>query len=348
VRIASLLTATAAVFVILMGFATPNAFAAPAPPAARGQLSGDVTAHDPALVKGPSAHEWYLLTSGDPGKDGGTVQIRRSVDDAVSWTYLGTVWDKLPAWLVESVPGADTMWAPEVFRHGSTYYMYYAASTLGRNNSVIALATNTTLNPADPGYKWVDRGQVIRSAPSSDFNAIDPDVVQDAAGTPWLVFGSYWSGIQMVQLQWPTGLRSADKTRLHLADRKITPNAIEAPNVVQHGGWYYLMSSWDKCCVGVKSTYRIVVGRSKAVTGPYVDRDGHDLMQGGGTTILASSGNQIGPGAESAAGGLVAFHYYDGAAGGVPRLSIRKLLWTADGWPQFGAEVGKQPSAQDL
>ena len=210
------------------------------------------------------------------------------------------------------------MWAPEIFRHGNTYYLYYAVSTLGHNDSVIALATNTTLDPKAPGYRWVDQGKVVRSLPASDFNAIDPDIIQDAAGTPWLVFGSYWSGVQMVQLQWPSGKRSADPTRAHLLDRKLPLNAVEGPAMVSHGGWYYLFSSWDRCCVGLKSNYRIVVGRSRSITGPYLDRDGRSLMDGGGTTVLASMSNQIGPGGQSVAGGVLAYHYYDATAAGAP------------------------------
>jgi arabinan endo-1,5-alpha-L-arabinosidase len=105
--------------------------------------------------------------------------------------------------------------------------------------------------------------------------------------------------------------------------------------MISNGGWYYLFTSWDKCCVGLKSTYRIVVGRSKSVTGPYVDRDGHDLMNGGGTTLLASTGNQVGPGGESIAGGLLAYHYYDAKANGLTRLGLRNLTFSPDGWPQL-------------
>jgi arabinan endo-1,5-alpha-L-arabinosidase len=341
-RLLRLLAMTVALF-LLAGVAVPAlAAAAPAPdqpPASApivGQLRGDITLHDPALAKGPGAREWFVYSSGDPGKDGGTVQVRKSVDDGRTWAYLGTVWPAIPKWITDIVPDADTMWAPEIIRHGNTYYLYYAVSTLGHNDSVIALATNTTLDPKAPGYRWVDQGKVVRSLPASDFNAIDPEVVEDDTGTPWLVFGSYWSGIQMVQLEWPSGKRSADKTRHHLADRKVSLNAVEAPSIVRHGGWYYLLTSWDRCCKGVDSTYRIVVGRSKTVTGPYVDRDGRELMQGGGTTLLESSGDRIGPGGESVSGGVIAYHYYDGTADGAPKLGLRSLTWADDGWPKLG------------
>jgi arabinan endo-1,5-alpha-L-arabinosidase len=342
VRLIRLLTVTCALYVVAAvvvpaaATATPTPGLPPAAPAVA-PLHGNVTLHDPALAQGTKANLWFVYSSGDPGADGGAVQIRKSVDNGRTWSYLGTMWKEIPKWLTDEVPGANTMWAPEILRHGNTYYLYYAVSTLGHNNSVIALATNTTLDPAAPGYRWVDQGKVVRSLPASDFNAIDPDIVQDAGGTPWLVFGSYWSGIQMVQLQWPSGKRSADPTRFHLADRKLPVNAIEGSAVIAHGGWYYLFTSWDRCCLGVQSTYRIVVGRSRSITGPYVDTTGRSLMDGGGTTLLASTGNQVGPGGESIAGGVLAYHFYDATAAGVPRLGMRTLGWNADGWPQLGS-----------
>jgi arabinan endo-1,5-alpha-L-arabinosidase len=341
VRLIPLATTVAtALFITISVVVAPAAAAAQALPsvAAPGPttaLGGDTDAHDPALAKGTTGHDWYIYSTGMSNRNGGAIQVRKSVDDGHTWAFAGTIWNGIPAWATQMVPGTDSMWAPEIFRHGNTYYLYYAVSTVGHNNSVVGLATNTTLDPAAPGYKWVDQGKVVRSIPESDFNAIDPDVIEDAAGTPWLVFGSYWSGIQMVQLQWPSGKRSAAPARLHLADRKLPLNAIEGASMISNGGWYYLFTSWDKCCVGLKSTYRIVVGRSKSVTGPYVDRDGHDLMNGGGTTLLASTGNQVGPGGESIAGGLLAYHYYDAKANGLTRLGLRNLTFSPDGWPQL-------------
>jgi arabinan endo-1,5-alpha-L-arabinosidase len=342
VRLAPLLSVTAAVVAVVLTAAAPSALAAPqaAPQTAAKavtQLRGDLDVHDPAFLKGGAGQKWYVFASGKPDKGGGTIDIRSSADNGRTWAYDGTVWDAMPAWLHQTVPGANNMWAPAIHQHAGTYYLYYAVSTTGHNDSVIGLATNTTLDRTNPAYKWVDQGKVVRSLPASDFNAIDPEVTEDDAGTPWLVFGSYWTGIQMVQLEWPSGKRSADRTRLYLADRKVNPNAIEAPSIVHRGGWFYLFTSWDRCCLGVDSTYRIVVGRSKTVTGPYVDHDGRALTDGGGTTVLSSKGDRVGPGGESISGDVIAYHYYDGAADGSPTLGLRQLAWTADGWPQLRA-----------
>ena len=183
--------------------------AAPGPAAEvqRAELTGDFFTHDPALVKGQDGAPWFIYSTGNGQVADGNIQVRRS-DDGVDWEYAGEVWQEKPAWLTAAVPGVDNLWAPELYEHDGTWYLYYSASTFGKNLSVIALATNTTLDPADPAYKWVDQGKVVRSLPASDFNAIDPEVVEDDTGTPWLVFGSYWSGIQMVQLEWPSGKRS--------------------------------------------------------------------------------------------------------------------------------------------
>jgi arabinan endo-1,5-alpha-L-arabinosidase len=304
-----------------------------------GPLTGDLAAHDPALVAGGVGEGWYVFSTGDPSVGGGTIQIRTSPDGR-HWEFAGTVWDAMPAWIAAVVPGANNLWAPEVHRHGGTYYLYYVASVFGTNSSVIALATNTTLDPADPAYEWVDRGEVLRSVPENDYNTIDPAIVEDAEGVPWMAFGSFWNGIRMVRLQWPSGLTaSAEGELLHLADRREAPNAVEAPTVVAHGGRYYLFTSWGQCCQGVNTDYRIVVGRSREVTGPYADRDGRSLLEGGGTTLLATSGDRIGPGGQSVSEEILAYHYYDAAADGAPRLALARLSWSSDdGWPELGAK----------
>jgi len=343
VRLAPLVTAVVAVLVGSATLAVPQAAAAPTPAPGQAeqpwQLSGDLAAHDPALVAGGDGKDWYVFSTGDPGMSGGTIQIRSSADGR-NWTYQGTVWDEIPAWITEAVPGVNNLWAPEVHEHDGTYYLYYAASTWGHNNSVIALATNTTLDPSDPNYKWVDQGEVVRSVPDDNFNAIDPGIIEDADGTPWMAFGSYWSGIRMVQLQWPSGnLANPGEDSLHIADRKAAPNSIEAPYIVENDGWYYLFTSWGQCCQGVDSDYKIMVGRSRDVTGPYVDRDGRSLLEGGGTTLQETSGDRVGPGGQSVSDDIIAYHYYDAGAGGAPRLALQPVVWGDDGWPELSSRT---------
>lgn len=292
-------------------------------------LSGDLQAHDPALVRDELSGDWYIFSTGDPLVAGGNIQIRRS-PDLHNWTYVGTVFTAIPAWIAQTVPGVTSLWAPEIRQHNGTYYLYYAASTFGSNNSVIALATTTNLAE----NAWVDQGLVVQSRVTDDFNAIDPAVIEDQSGTPYLGFGSFWSGIRMLELQWPSGmLAPAQGAPLRLADRFVPPNALEAAAFMYRNGWYYLFVSFDFCCQGTASTYKIVVGRSRSPTGPYYDELGTALEHGGGTTVLSEQGTQFGPGGESIYGDLMAYHYYDGTANGDFRLSIRRISWSENGWP---------------
>jgi arabinan endo-1,5-alpha-L-arabinosidase len=90
--------------------------------------------------------------------------------------------------------------------------------------------------------------------------------------------------------------------------------------------------SFDFCCHGTGSTYKIAVGRSGTANGPYFDKLGTPLEHGGGTVILSENGTMFGPGGESVYGDVMAYHFYDGTAGGDIRLGIRTIPW-ANGWP---------------
>ncbi len=299
-------------------------------------LTGELRAHDPALLAGGDGEPWLVFSTGDERVGNGAIQVRSS-PDGLDWAEAGTLWTAAtePAWVREAVPGVANFWAPEVYEHDGTHYLYYAASTFGSNRSAIGLLTNPALDRADPAAGWVDQGEVLRSTPGEDgFNAIDPAVVEDADGTPWMAFGSFWGGIHLVELAWPGG-KPADPQAppLQIASRTGAPNAIEAPALVRRDGWFYLLVSRDACCRGSDSTYTMAVGRARQVTGPYTDRSGVAMTSDGGDLLLAGHGDMAGPGGESVSDGRLAFHYYDVAAGGDFRLAIRELAWDADGWP---------------
>ncbi|MCV2394862.1 arabinan endo-1,5-alpha-L-arabinosidase [Actinotalea sp. M2MS4P-6] len=292
-------------------------------------LSGDLRAHDPALVVDDG--DWWVFSTGDPVVGGGAIQVRHS-DDGREWTYAGEVAPgSRPAWIEQTVPGVTNLWAPDVVEHDGTWYLYYAASTFGSNRSAIGLMT---ADAPGPGDGWADRGPVVVSDPDQDdWNAIDPAVVTDDDGTPWMAFGSFWGGIQLLELSWPSGLPADGATPVTIADRGAPPNAIEGASLLHRDGWWYLLVSKDFCCRATASTYRVEVGRSRDITGPYVDADGRSMLEDGGTILLSTDGDMIGPGGESVWGEYLAFHYYDGATGGAPHLAIRELGWTDDGWP---------------
>ncbi|HLL69731.1 MAG TPA: family 43 glycosylhydrolase [Micromonosporaceae bacterium] len=333
--------------VALLGPVAPSgpAAAAPAPAApapgpatpADGSVQ-DPIAHDPTMIK--EGRYYYTIITGDIGTRT-YLPIRRSTD-LVNWEFLGTVFTTPPAWVVQELgvtPG--DFWAPDITFFDGEYHLYYAASSFGTNNSVIGLATNTTLDPNSPDYRWVDRGMVLRSSTADDFNAIDPEVTFDRDGAAWLSFGSFWTGIKMRRLDPGTGfLSSADTTLYPLASRAgIGVGAVEGPAILYRRGYYYLFVSFDFCCRGVNSDYRVMVGRSRSITGPYLDRAGVDMMAGGGTELLRGYNEFRGPG-----GGDVysergvdwfTHHYYDAEDEGTPRLSVRRISWD-DGWPGLG------------
>jgi arabinan endo-1,5-alpha-L-arabinosidase len=251
-------------------------------------------------------------------------------------------------------PKTEELWAPDISYFDGLYHLYYAFSLFGKNTSGIALATNETLDPSIPKYKWVDRGLVLRSFASDDFNAIDPNLVIDQKGQAWLAFGSFWKGIMMRRLDRATGLLSKTDTKTYpLASRyagplmqprkpNLPPNseAVEAPFVFHHGEYYYLFVSWDLCCRGNLSTYRTMVGRSKTVTGPYVDKDGKPMLDGGGSPVLVGNSTWRGPGGESLlhlpTEDIMVFHAYS-AADGHPELHISTVRWK-DGWPEVALD----------
>jgi arabinan endo-1,5-alpha-L-arabinosidase len=291
--------------------------------------TGSVTpVHDPCIIK--SEGYYYVFCTAD------RISIRRSADLNL-WQYLGSVFTSLPAWGVAEVPGLSNIWAPDIFYHNGTYYLYYSLSTFGSNRSRIGLVTNTTLDRANPNYNWVDQGKVYESNPDqSNFNAIDPNVARDASGRFWLSFGSFWSGIKLVELD-STTFKPAPNSRLYSIASRPGSTAIEAPFIVYKDGYYYLFVSFDLCCQGVNSTYRIMVGRADQITGAYRDKNGTSLLSGGGTQVLTGSGRWRGPGhcavlLEEDASWLV-YHAYDAQNNGTPTLRISRLYWDQNGWP---------------
>jgi arabinan endo-1,5-alpha-L-arabinosidase len=289
--------------------------------------TGDTFVHDPSTVL-RHGDRYFLFSTG--------VGIQTlSSPDLLVWTKGKPVFDSPPAWTTNAVAGfRGHFWAPDVIRLNGQYHLYYSVSTFGKQVSAIGLATNPTLDAASPDYRWTDRGPVIQSAAGGPFNAIDPAMMVDADGQLWMTFGSFWQGIHLVQLDAETGLRRAADSPIH---RLAWKESIEAPCLLRRGDFYYLFVNWGLCCRGTNSTYEIRVGRSARVTGPYVDRDGKDMVDGGGSPFLATAGRLIGPGhigiLSARATELFTYHYYDPQARGRSRLAVGKLTWAADGWP---------------
>jgi arabinan endo-1,5-alpha-L-arabinosidase len=295
--------------------------------------------HDPTMLKQGSTY--YLYSTGDPqgGVNHGNIQIRTTTD-LRHWHFRGTVFAEIPGWITKAVGPIPNLWAPDISYFGGVYHLYYAGSTFGTSNSVIGLATSPTLVAASKAYHWTDHGLVLRSTRADDYNAIDPSLVTDAAGHHWLVFGSFWSGIKLIAISNASGKPVAGAKLVSLAFRPGS-NAVEAPVIAYHAPYYYLFVSFDRCCQGVNSTYRIMVGRARAVSGPYLDQAGVAMTKGGATQVLASNGDERGPGGQSVVRDgrrmLLVYHYYDGKDNGNAKGRVRSLTWTSDGWPRAGA-----------
>ncbi|UBV44906.1 arabinan endo-1,5-alpha-L-arabinosidase (plasmid) [Deinococcus taeanensis] len=299
-------------------------------------LRGDLNLHDPTVLRLPGG--FVAMGTGYEDIDGGTLRLKTS-QDGLSWTDAGHLGDRQPAW-VRTLLGQNppNLWAPSLVQAGRTTYLYYAASTFGQNTSGIGLMTNAALNPRHPDQGWVDRGLVLASGRGDPFNAIDPARLDTPDGRAWLAFGSFWDGIKLRELDPSTGqLHPARPTTYALASRG--GGAIEAASLVQRSGYTYLFVSFDRCCAGLSSTYRIMVGRAKDVTGPYLDRQGRPLLQGGGTPVQVTQGRFVGPGGQevfmNGAAPFLAYHYYDAEQGGAPQLQTSPLLWDAAGWPSL-------------
>jgi arabinan endo-1,5-alpha-L-arabinosidase len=142
------------------------------------------------------------------------------------------------------------------------YWLYYAVSSFGSNHSAIGLATSKTAAAGS----WTDHGLVYSSQQGGDYNAIDPGLTVDAAGHWWLSFGSFWTGIKMIQIDPATGKQLASNTTRYSIARRTNSSAIEGAYVHPHGGYYYLFTSFDYCCRGSNSTYRIMVARATSPT----------------------------------------------------------------------------------
>jgi len=276
-------------------------------------LDGDVRIHDPSTIIQCNGKFYTYGT-------GGSCLVS---DDG--WT-----------WRRGERPARSGL-APDVIHIGDRYYMYVAANIGGQPKAAINMISNKTLDPKSPEYKWEEAGVVASSNGVEFCNAIDPGVFLDPTdGKLWLVYGSYFGYIRLVQLDPKTGKRvDPSDTPVNLAVN------CEASDMIFHDGWYYLLATHGSCCRGADSGYNIRVGRAKKVTGPFLDNEGIDMLEGGGKLFLGSGGRFIGPGhfgLLDLGSGVQRFscHYEaDLDRGGASVLDIRPLLWK-DGWPVAG------------
>lgn len=313
--------------------------------------------HDPVIMEQEGVY--YMFHTG-PG-----ITAWKS-EDLKHWDTVGSVFPTLPEWMHETISGfSGHIWAPDISYHDGTYYLFYSVSAFGKNTSCIGLATNVTLCPDDPDFKWVDHGIIIQSFPGlTNWNAIDPNIIEDDEGTPYMAFGSFWGGLQIVELTPDRKALAEDWTQLTtIASRNrgmeempvqgypinAGGGAIEAPFIYKHGGFYYLFASIDYCCRGPKSTYKMIVGRSEHVKGPYLDQAGVSMLEGGGSIVLTGDENWYGVGHNAVCKfegqDYLIFHAYDAAdERGRARLRIEELSWD---WPNVIKDTAEEDDVSE-
>ncbi|EPQ28115.1 uncharacterized protein PFL1_04442 [Pseudozyma flocculosa PF-1] len=284
-----------------------------------GPVSGATFVHDPTMVKVGGT---YFLYATAPG-----ISIKTSTD-RTNFRDAGLAFPNGLPWCDSYTESSRNIWAPEVKYMNNQFYLYYSCSSFGSRHSATFLATSKT----GLSGSWTNKGKVYSTEQGSNFNAIDPALLVDG-GKAWLTLGSFGSGIYQIPVNPSTGL-AASTSLTHIAQRTAEGTAIEGAFILKQGGYYYLFAAFGKCCQGASSTYRVVVGRSSSPTGPFADKSGVSMLQGGGTVILDSHGSIHGPGGASAFqdsdGTVLVYHYY--ANDGSARLGINKLDFSR-GWP---------------
>ena len=298
-----------------------------------------VDVHDPCMAR--EGDTYYLFSSG-PG-----ITFYSSRDMKV-WQLSGRVFPGNPSW-AKQVNGRFNghIWAPDILQRDGKFYLYFSVSAPGSISSAIGLTVNKTLNPKSPDYKWEDQGIVLRSVPNRDlWNAIDPNIIVDEKGAAWMSFGSFWSGIKLVRLDpsWKAPAEPQEWYSLAKRERSVLvpdtvggPAEIEGPFIFKKGDYYYLFVSWGLCCRGKDSTYRIVIGRSKDLKGPYLDKEGKDMALGGGTLLLGGNKDWAGRGGNSVhtfdGKDYLVCHAYEIADNGLQKLKVAEIKWDDAQWP---------------
>ena len=298
-----------------------------------------VDVHDPVMAR--EGDTWYLFSTG-PG-----ITIYSS-KDRVNWKFADRAFATEPTWAKNVAPGFNGhLWAPDIVQRDQQFYLYYSVSAFGKNTSAIGVTVNKTLDPTSPNYRWEDKGIVIQSVPNRDmWNAIDPAVIVDEQGQAWMSFGSFWSGLKIFKLN-DDWTRPAEPQEWHSIARRdqapvnisthAGPGEIEAPFIFKKDGYYYLFASWGLCCKGANSTYHLVVGRSKRVAGPYLDRTGKDMNEGGGSLLVKGNNRWVGLGHNSAyhwdGKDYLVLHAYETADNYLQKLKILEIHWDKEAWP---------------
>lgn len=290
--------------------------------AATWSLSGDTGVHDPTYIVENGTH-WVFST-------GQGIQVLWS-SNGTTYNRGIQVFSSEPAWWSQYVPNHTKLdvWAPDIFYYNGKYHLYYSISSFGSNTSAIGLISCTSIAKGD----WVDQGVVLSSNSSSTYNAIDPNLFADKNGNLYMSFGSWFAGIYVTAISKTTMKPTGNSYRI-----ASKSGGIEGSSIVYNSstGYYYNFVSIGTCCQGVNSTYQVAVGRSTSVTGPYYDKNGVDMKNGGASVLDSGNGAWKGPGGQDLTGkNIIVRHAYSVAENGAPKLLISDLYWDSNGWPYY-------------
>ncbi len=277
-------------------------------------FTGNINSHDPATIVKDGSRYYHFTT-------GNGIWYSYS-DNLTNWTAGGTVFPagQWPSWINSAVPGfAGEFWAPGIIQMNGYFYLYYSVSTFGSSRSAIGVVRTASLNNPN----WQDLGMVVSSnGGSNEINAIDAGMFRDTNGRVYMTYGSWFGGIGVVEINPSTGKTTGSTTHIYAGGHED----IEAPYIMKEGNYYYLIVNKGKCCQGLESTYRLRIGRSTSITGPY----------SGWRDLLTSSGKYVGPGhfglLREGGCNYVSTHYYDGSDNGRAKLDILKMTFS-NGWP---------------
>jgi len=293
-------------------------------------LKGDIRVHDPVMIK--QGNTYYVFHTGFG------ISVKTS-KDRVTWKKDSSVFSKnnIPAWFKNDIPDQrGDVWAPDIHYRDGKYHLYYSVSAWMNFNSGIGYATNVTLDRNDPRYKWEDHGMVINYNNGGEgVNVIDPNVFVDKDGKVWLIYGSYKAGLRMVELDRKTGRLKKDPSRIFT----ITTSLGEGSFIIKGSEYYYIFASRGRCCSGMQSTYQIVMGRAKTITGPYLNKEGKSWVDNNYTLFLAGDSTAPGKGHNGFFTEhdttFIVYHAYTRAANGAPLLNIKPLYVDSEGWPSI-------------
>ncbi len=287
-------------------------------------LKGNLAVHDPVMIK--QGDTYYVFSTG--------INIKTS-KDRINWTNAGKLFGKDSlAWWHNDIPEKIGLWAPDIHYANGKYHLYYSVSAWMNFNSSIGYATNTTLNPSDPAYKWVDEGEVIGyKNGGAGVNVIDPNIFIDKDGKEYLLYGSYKAGLRLVELDAKTGKLKKDQPEL----TTITTSLGEGSFIIKGPKYYYIFASRGRCCAGINSTYQIVIGRAKNVKGPYLNKQGESWIDNKYSLFLAGDSSEPGRGHNGFFTEhdttFIVYHAYTRSQNGASLLNIKPIYMDEDDWP---------------